>query len=408
MENDNMQEESKKILIVSNLICHARSLDTNRLMHYFKANNCSFVKTPEDANRIIIMTCGVFEIRQDQCMNILDKLKNYKDKIIIVGCLPAIAERKLKEVFQGDTISTKNLGQIDLLFKDFKVKFNDIPDQNVFAKRKLITKQKNKKIFIEAVNTKEAILRICNGCFNACSYCAIRQAIGRLRSKPIDDCVGEYKKLLDSKFREFVFIGDDMGSYGLDLGSSFPLLLEELSRYDKHYRVKWKFRFYNPMWAVKYETKLLPFIRMNKITYMNCDIQSGSNRILKLMVRRYDIKKVTKSLLNFKEINPKLYLATDYICGFPSETEEDFNKTLDVIKKINFNFVWLRMYFENEKAVSSKLPNKVPANVIYKRLQKAAVILKKAGIKYDIELPKLAHCTLDEKNTFWVYTEIAG
>jgi len=405
MANIETASTKKKILIVSNFVCHARSLDVNRLMHYFKENNCCFVKSPKEAEHIIVMTCGVFKIRQDQCFNILGRLEKYKNKVILAGCLPAIASKKLKNKFTGNIIATKNLDQIGSLFKDFKVKFRNIPDQNIFAKRDLVARQKNKETFKEPVNTKEAYLRICNGCFNACSYCVIRPAIGKLKSKSISDCVTEYKKLLNSNYREFVFIGDDIGSYGLDIGSSFPDLLEALSECDKNYRVEWKFRFFNPMWAVKYRPRLLPFIKKNKITYMNCDIQSGNNRILELMARRYDIKEVTEVLLNFKKANPNLKIATDYICGFPSEAEEDFNETIGVIKRINFNFVWLRMYSGNEKAISSKLSGKIPAGVIYKRLKRAAAILRKAGIEYDIELPQIAHCTLDEKNTFWVYMD---
>ncbi len=138
---------------------------------------------------------------------------------------------------------------------------------------------------------------------------------------------------------------------------------------------------------------------------MNCDIQLGSNRIPELMARRCDIGKVTEALLNFKKANLNLKMATDYIREFSYETEEGFNEIIDAIKKINFHFAWLKMYSDNEKAISSKLSGKVPAGVIYKRLKRASAILKKSGVKYDIELPQIARCTLDEKNTFWVYMD---
>lgn len=405
MRDKAIGKRNKNILIVSNFICHARSLDVNRLIHYFKANGCCFVKSPEEAGHIILMTCGVFKIRQDQCMNILSRLKDHKSRLIVVGCLPGIAEKRLKKVFHGQTITTKNLGRIDRLFRDFKIKFKDIPDQNFFAKRGLVTRQRDIKEFRDPANAKEAYLRVSNGCLNACAYCVIRPVIGRLVSKPLKDCVKEYRRLLDSGYREFMFIGDDIGSYGLDIKSSFPRLLQELSRCDKSYRVKWKFRFFNPRWLVKYESELLAYIKKGKITYMNCDIQSGNNRILKLMARGYDIKDVTRVLLSFKKVNPGMELATDYICGFPSESEEEFLESIGVIKKINFDFVWLRMYSDNQKALSFRLPDKVPAGTIYKRLKKSAGLLKRAGIKFDIELPGIAHCSPDEKNTFWVYAD---
>jgi tRNA A37 methylthiotransferase MiaB len=398
----------KKVCVTTPFGCTKRGLDAARLIQYFKLNNCQVITKPKEADCIILITCSFKRNREIASLREVNRLKRFKGELIVCGCLPGASPGKLKLQFNGKSISIKDLPDIDKFFVNLKIRFIDIPDQNLpfyslhkpwFTKTDVLSSfiQSPRKLmrlyfcklFKRAVclikdnavkELPEVHLRIGTGCSGNCSYCAIRGAIGRFKSKPVNDCLKEYRELLEKDFRQFVINAEDVGAYGIDLNSSFGGLLEKLSNIDEHYTVNWDIRDLSAGSAIKHAPILINYLRNGKINRITCGIQSGSARILRLMNRYHNIEEIERVLVAFKKANPSLLMFSAFIIGFPSETAEDFIATIDLIKRIRPDFVNLHAYSNMEGAVAHKINDKVELKTILKRLKTAVHILGKEKI----------------------------
>lgn len=364
--------------------CPRRALDVSRLMNYFRLNDCRIVGKPENADYIIFVSCSFKKRKEEECLWIIKLFGKYKGELIVGGCLPKISPVKLRRAFKGRYFSTININEIDNLFPDFRIKLKDVPDANfqTYQSQDFSAFSKFARKFINGRNSRTASLRLSYGCPGKCSYCNITSAIGSLKSKPLDLCLDEYKKLLDKGYRNFVILADNVGVYGSDIGSNFGELLKSFSEADKGLNARWYIQELHPVWAVKYKQELLEAIKEKRIFALLCPVQSGSQRILRLMNRYSNVNKTLKTLREFKTANPDIILATHIIIGFPSETDNDFNATLNFIKKAGFGHVRLYPYYDFPNTPASKIVKKVEEEKIMGRLNLAAKFLDKEGIKW--------------------------
>jgi len=398
----------KKIFIFTNG-CTRRKLDVEKMKKYFTLNGYKIIKGIKNADLIIFVSCAFIEGRVRESLKIIEELKKYKKEIIVAGCLPEISKDRLERVFKEKIISTKNFKEIDNFFKDFQYKFSIVPDSNLpcflLSELLLILKTKPltelfslnsfhlvREFLINAAQSKFIhsrskiyFLRISQGCLGNCAYCSIRKAIGSLKSKPIEICLQEYKQILNQGCENVVILGDDVGAYGLDLNTSFPELLNQLSGIEQRIFVKWSIKEMHPQWIVRYYSDLLNFIRRGKIIHILCGIQSGSSRILKLMNRYSNVEIIKRALKKFKEVNPNLKLSAQIIVGFPSETEKDFLMTLGFIKEIKFDEIFIYPYSNQEGTMAFKLPNQISSEIKSKRIKQILTFLRKEKINYYCE-----------------------
>ncbi|MBN2111648.1 radical SAM protein [Candidatus Woesearchaeota archaeon] len=216
---------------------------------------------------------------------------------------------------------------------------------------------------------KIPVLRISHGCFGKCSYCVIHKSTGKLRSKPIKECIKEYKSLIEKGHKLVRINAEDTGNYGLDMHSSLPELFSEMLKADKGHDVKWIMHTMNPEYALKYKDTMLDLIKKRKIYTLKCEIQSGSNRILNLMNRDYDAKEVLKMFDEFKKTNPRLIAVSQFIVGFPSEKDSDFKDTVSMMEHLNMEYYDIFPYSDMPCSISSKMPDKVPEKTKLERLK---------------------------------------
>ncbi|MBT3408464.1 radical SAM protein [Candidatus Woesearchaeota archaeon] len=395
----------KKVFITSNG-CPRRYLDASKLQNYFKINKCKIIKNPKFADYLLFISCSFTKYKELECIELIKKLSIFKGELIVMGCLPEISPEILKNVFQGKAISTKKIEKIDKIFPVFKYSMNKIKDTNVlfndkyYKKFKILNINNNNHFFLnklyEFFSNKlkhdkikfgyKINLKVSKGCNQNCSYCSIKNAIGKTVSKPITKCVNEYKELIKNKHFKINLIADNIGSYGLDLKSSFKELLSKLAKCNDSAKIKWYIKDLHPIWLIKYETELKKHIRSGKISSILCPIQSGSQRILKLMNRDMDKKDFYESIQKFKKINPTLKLITQIIIGFPSETNIEFNKTLKFINKIGFDAVWVFPYHNAKNAPSAKMNYQINKMVINKRMKVTEdYLLSKKIVRYSDE-----------------------
>ena len=390
--------------------CIRRKLDAKRVSDYLIKNKHILVDSPKDADYIIFFTCAFNETNVNQNLATIKKFKKYKAELIVAGCLPDIATEGLKKIFDGKIISTKNLEKIDEIFKESEVKFSEIDHKNcayknpipIEAPRKLLWLAETflkkisivKKIYltirgkISAIefienNVKQRfhedhfIIFISRGCIHKCSFCGIRRAIGPLKSKPLNQCVNEFKDGLRKGYKKFMLQADDASIYGIDIKSSLPTLLDEITKIEGDYTII--LEELHPMWVIRYADDLEKIFKRKKIYSILVAIQSGSNRILQLMNRKYDKESLVNVLKRLRKANPNLIIGMQAIAGFPTETEEDFKDTLELIKNVRFNEGILFIYSDLEGTESAEMYPKVPMKEKHRRMKYASKYLNQNG-----------------------------
>lgn len=196
-----------------------------------------------------------------------------------------------------------------------------------------ILKRKTKKGKRVRRNPFVGIVEISSGCLGNCSYCIVRHARGALKSKPIDDVVNDVRNSLGDGCNEIWITSQDNSCYGRDIGSDLTLLLEKVISVKGNYRVR--IGMMNPHHLTPYLDRLMKIYKDPKIfKFAHIPVQSGSDKILRLMNRKYSVEDFEKIVGNFRDAIEDIALSTDIIVGFPGETEEDFEKTLDLIERI--------------------------------------------------------------------------
>jgi tRNA A37 methylthiotransferase MiaB len=401
--------KSNANIFLESFACTRRDLDTQKIFTYLRENNYTVVHDPSKADYIIIMTCGATNELANISLSSIKKYKKFDREIIVIGCLPETHEHDLKKIFNGKTISTKNLDTIDKFLPHAIKKFNEIPDANtrwdsqnnktikgVFRRIHAHVGTLRKidwflfNIFINIVGKnivhvapfnrllpqpRQYYISISQGCIYNCTFCVIKKAIGPLISKPPIHCINELKCGLQKGYRSFFLEADDSGPYGTDINSSLPQLLQKINEIPEKFTVKLSHTY--PEWLVRYENELIDIFKQKKINDILAPIQSGSDRILKLMARPYPINEVIKALQEFKKANDKLTIGLDLIVGFPSETEEDFGDTLHLFDKIHFDYGILIPFSNNKGTKSSYFEPKISKKVVNQRMKTALRFLRK-------------------------------
>lgn len=373
----------KKIFIES-MGCSRRGLDAERIKNYFIANGCRMTSFAKQADYFVVVTCGLTKGFVETGIKQIAGLKKFKGELIVYGCLPAMVPADLKKVFSGKTVITKDIEKLDEFFPDFQIRFKDIEDANKsFLQAGLVERIKESLPLrkIEGIrsgigfNNRFPAVRISEGCLGVCSYCGIKNAIGELKSKPVDDVLREMRKILSRKKYGINIASSDSGSYGVDIGTDLPRLLKALLNEDERVTIEYV-QDLNPSWICRYEESFMELVRTKRIKSILSPIQSGNSRILKLMNRSLDINRFKGIVRDMKKACPSLRIRTQVIAGFPTETEEEFQDTVDFLKECRPDQADIFAYYEVEGAAAKEFNPKVPGPVIQKRVKRLRGVLK--------------------------------
>jgi len=421
--------KKKRIFICEVLTCNRRKLDAFKIRKYFSLNKYQVIQNPKDSDIILLVTCAYSNNHARTSLDTVKKFLDYDAELIVIGCLPEIEKEELAKIFSGKTISTKELDRIDELFSENEIKFDEIDDANfplensneyilisdlkkVFGKSQvpkkiigsfleLLLKNMVKcesanchrniinysyfKYFKERMqpsltyHQNSYFIRPSWGCLGSCSYCVIKKAIGPLKSKPLDTIINEFNKGLRFGYNNFIFDADDLGAYGMDNDTNFAEMLDRVTDIPGDYSVH--LRYIHPTWLVKYGESFEKALKKGKIKSLGSAIQSGNPRILKHMNRFYDVGKVKNTFSRIKESYPNIMIATECINGFPTETKEEFEDTLNFIKEIGFNWGFIFPFSSRPGSGAWDLEPKVPKKEILNRMKYAKRHLKTVGYK---------------------------
>jgi len=218
---------------------------------------------------------------------------------------------------------------------------------------------------INVYNDKCYCIKICTGCLGSCSYCIIRYSRGKIKSKPIEKIMEEFKQGLSLGYRDFALIGTDLGDYGQDVGMNFPQLLEQMVATPGDFRLR--LRNVNPRGIIEYFPQLFQLLDSKKIVYLLSPVQSGDNRILELMNRGYKIEDIVSCMGKIRAAYPFVVLQSQIIAGFPTESETEFLSSKAVVDRGIFDYIDIFRYSDRYGTKSASIYPKVPEETIMER-----------------------------------------
>lgn len=348
-----MISNNHKSFYIESLGCISNKVDTTRVQEFFRSNGWPQTDACEEASLVILMTCGFTKVSEDYNIERLKKLQQIKQpeaKIIVGGCLPSINKALVKEVFDGFIFSPRTLKKLNN-FITSKVRIEDISPSS-----------------LEPDDSSIKAIRVSTGCMGHCTYCAIPFANGKTKSRSIGDILRDIRETVKEGISKIKFVSEDLGAYGQDHGVSIVDLLRVAvtSNID--------FELYldnlNPNWIFRYKRELIELFHSHKIAKtFYIPIQSGSDRILELMKREYTISEINEIFEDLRDTFPNVKISTDFIVGFPTETEDDFEATRVLLEDLAFHHLEIFTYEDRPHTKASKLEPKIRESVKEERRQ---------------------------------------
>ena len=323
-------------------------------------NDVILVDSVEEADIIIVNTCYVKLPTENKIIYRIQKLQeDYPEKkVIVAGCMVEVDPLKLEKVGPGCSwIGPHKLHEaFDVVNRTYS---GEVVRSSGFTRESKVGLKKIKK------NPLIHIIQICEGCLGACTFCCTRFARGRLNSYSIDDIVAEAKKAIDEGAREIQLTAQDTAAFGRDTGESLADLIKEVANLEGNFRVR--VGMMHPRNILKNYPEIIEAIKHpNVYNFIHLPIQTGSNKVLSEMNRGHTIEDYLKIVDAFKKEIPNVTIATDIIVGYPTETEDDFKLTCDLIEKVKPSLIHLSKYQHRKGAISSSL-KEVPYEVMKKR-----------------------------------------
>ena len=319
--------------------CSANQSDSEVMAGLLKEAGYKLVSSMEKADLVIINSCGVKHRAEIDFFREIDNAKKMKKKIIACGCIPSgnkkLIETKLRGLSVMDVNSIKEIAF--MAEQTLKGKQIVLFGKNKIEKIGFPKERKNKVI---------AIVPIAEGCLGNCTYCFTKLAKGGLYSYPEDCILREIESALAQGCKEIWLTSQDCAAYGLDKKTNLARLLEKVCNI--HGRFYVRVGMGNPNHILKILPELIKIYKNPKVfKFLHIPVQSGCNRILRLMNRFYKVRDFKKIITKFRKEIPNITISTDIICGFPCETDEEFKDSLKLIKwlqpdVINVSRFWPR------------------------------------------------------------------
>ena len=357
---------------ICSLGCKVNIYEAEFVTNLLKENNYTIVDFEDIADIYIINTCSVTNESDKKSRKMINRAKrNNKDAIIIVmGCYSQVSP---EEIEADIILGNKDKSKIIEIIEEY---------QKTKESKKIIhdlTKVEFEKMEITKFeNHTRAFVKIQDGCNAFCSYCIIPYARGRVRSKNPTDVINEVTKLVEDGYKEIVLTGIHTGRYGIDINTTLEDLLEELIKIPGIYRIRLSSIEINEI-----TSKIIKLIKESNIMakHLHIPLQSGSNKILKLMNRRYNKEEFINMVSNLKEIED-ISLTTDLIVGFPGETDEEFSETIETLNVIGFTKIHTFPYSKRKGTPAASMDNQVSPEIKKERVRKVLELSKSSEQKY--------------------------
>ena len=340
--------------------CTFNKADGQIIAGILNENEIDVVASIEEADVIIINTCYVKLPTENKVVYKIQKLqKEYPDKKIIVGgCMVEIDPEKLEKI--GPNCSWIGPHQLNKAASVVKATYcGEIIRESGFSKQS--------KVGVPKLSDDGLvhIIQICEGCLGACTFCCTRFARGPLNSYPIQDIVEEAKEAIENGACEIQLTAQDTAAFGRDSGEKLSDLIKEVANLQGDFRVR--VGMMHPKNILLDVDEIIDAMKHpNVYDFIHLPVQSGSDKVLSDMRRGHTISDYKEIVNKFKKEIPDITLATDIIVGYPTETDDDFLKTVDLLNEIKPSLIHLSKYQHRKGAISSSL-DEIPRDIMKKR-----------------------------------------
>ncbi len=354
--------------------CKVNQYESNMMKEKMLHHNFSYVQNLDEADIIIVNTCTVTNTADNKCLKEIRRIKrNYPDRVLVVtGC----SSQNKQELYQ-------TLGINILLGNKDKSKIALLIEEYLSNKENIVNFNNNRDIEFENMQIKDfnhvrAFIKIEDGCDNFCSYCIIPFVRGKVRCKDFYEILEEAKTLALNGHQEIVLTGIHTGHYENN-GHDLSDLIKALALIPEIKRIR--------LSSIEITELNEKFMETLKTTPKLCDhlhipLQSGTDKILQKMNRKYDLAYFTKQIALLRKIRPNIALSTDIIVGHPYETDEDFAQTLAYAKECQFAKIHVFPYSKRENTTASKMPEQVKEEVKKERVKKLMALSKELEEEY--------------------------
>ena len=359
-----------------------------------------YIDDIDKADVIILNTCAIRENAHNKVMGNLGRIKHLREKrddiiTIFCGCMAQeegiSKELKNKYKWVDIVMGTHNIHKLPIyisnIYRDKK------QEMEVYS----IQGEVYEGIPVKRDSKYKAWVNIMYGCDKFCTYCIVPYTRGKQRSRMPEDIIDEVKDLVKNGYREVTLLGQNVNAYGKDLDINYSManLLEDVSRTNID-RIRfvtshpWDFTDDMIKVIAKYD---------NIMPYIHLPIQSGSDNILKKMNRRYTIDEYTVLFNKIKKYIPNASISTDIIVGFPNESDEDFNKTLEIVNKLKYDLAYTFIYSPREGTPASMMEDKISMKIKKERLAKLNELVNKYALENNLKYKdKVVEVLIEDKS----------
>ena len=361
----------KKTVSFYTLGCKVNQYETNAMEQQFIKNNYEIVENTQKADIYVINTCTVTNMAERKSRQMLRRVKEINPSAVLVvcGCYAQVAKNELEQIPEINIILGINeKNEIVQIVENYMEKMAEQDKKSQEAEIDDVSKQKEFLDFGDVTYTEKnrAVVKVQDGCNMFCSYCIIPYARGRIRSRKIESVVSEIEKIAKEEIKEVVITGIHVASYGKDFDNENTSkkirlidLLEAINKIDGIDRIRLS-SLEPTIVDEEFATRLS---KLDKICdHFHLSLQSGCDETLKRMNRKYTTQIYRDAVATLRKYYPEASFTTDVIVGFPGETDEEFAKTYEFLREIDFYRLHVFKYSPRRGTVAEKMPNQIDGN----------------------------------------------
>lgn len=361
----------KKTVSFYTLGCKVNQYETNAMEQQFIKNNYEIVENTQKADIYVINTCTVTNMAERKSRQMLRRVKEINPSAVLVvcGCYAQVAKNELEQIPEIDIILGINeKNEIVQIVENYMEKMAEQDKKSQETEIDDVSKQKEFLDFGDVTYTEKnrAVVKVQDGCNMFCSYCIIPYARGRIRSRKIESVVSEIEKIAKEEIKEVVITGIHVASYGKDFDNENTSkkirlidLLEAINKIDGIDRIRLS-SLEPTIVDEEFTTRLS---KLDKICdHFHLSLQSGCDETLKRMNRKYTTQIYRDAVATLRKYYPEASFTTDVIVGFPGETDEEFAKTYEFLKEIDFYRLHVFKYSPRRGTAAEKMPNQIDGN----------------------------------------------
>ena len=348
--------------------CKVNSYESEYMKEEMERSGYEYVEDSNLADVVIVNTCSVTNTADNKCKKTIRSIRRENEDAILLVCGCA-SENHRDEFLDLDInilMGNKDKSKIVSLIEEYRNTHE--PITCFYDSRKQVFEDMK----IQDTSLTRAFVKIQDGCNNYCAFCIIPYVRGNIRSKDFQECVDEIKDLVEKGHKEIVFTGINTGAYGKETGQyDLTDLIQEISKIEGLKRIR-----VSSIEMTEINDKFIQELKNNPklCGHLHVSLQSGSERILKLMNRKYTKEEYFNNIQKIKEARPDINLTTDVIVGFPTETEEDFQECIEFCKKVQFSKIHVFPYSVRKGTKAAEMDGQIPNSIKKERARRLIAI----------------------------------